>query len=184
MYVFLQMNTGGVRLSNHSVGLCYNRRVKKVLPNDQKWKTDHLEGTTGNAGWVTFYQATGAIMPKKFYDRLREYYQMVGEVLRGEAKASAIFPNASDIGDRRERIYAEFLRNHLPASCNILFGGFLFNIDGDESKQLDLIISSGTSPQYKMAESNSDGKAFSCIEGCLGVVSVKSTLDSKQLFYP
>lgn len=121
-------------------------------------------------------------MPKKFYDRLRDYYQKVGEVLRGEAEASAIFPNASDIGAHRERVYAEFLRNHLPASCSIMYGGFLFNIEGDESKQLDLIISCSTSPQYKMAESNSEGKSFSCIEGCLAVVSVKSTLDTKQLF--
>ncbi|MFK7778143.1 MAG: hypothetical protein QM501_08485 [Gimesia sp.] len=120
-------------------------------------------------------------MPKNFYQRLREYYEHVGEALRGEASASAIFPNSSDVGAHRERIYAEFLQNHLPSSCNIMYGGFLFNIDGDESKQLDLIISNSTSPQYKMADRDSGGKSFACIEGCLAVVSVKSTLDTKQL---
>lgn len=121
-------------------------------------------------------------MPKKFYDRLREYYQKVGEVLRGGADASSIFPNAPDVGAHRERIYAEFLRNHLPSSCNVIYGGFLFNIEGEESKQVDLIISSSTSPQYKMADTDSAGKSFSCIEGCLAVVSVKSKLDTKQLY--
>ena len=120
-------------------------------------------------------------MPKPFFDRLRAYYLNVGEVLRGEAGAASIFPNTTDIGMERERVYAEFLRTHLPASCNVLYGGFLFNLEGDESKQLDLIVTNDVSPQYNLNNEDGQAKTFGCIEGCIAVASIKSTLDTTQL---
>lgn len=62
-------------------------------------------------------------MPNEFYIRLKKYYTKVGEVLRGEADIASIFPNPTDIGMSRERVYAEFLRSHLPSCCNVLYGG-------------------------------------------------------------
>ena len=73
-------------------------------------------------------------MAKPFYNRLKNYFEKVGEVLRGEAEVSSIFPNTSDIGVSRELIYAEFLKQHVPSKCNIFLGGFLFGKDGTESK--------------------------------------------------
>ena len=80
-------------------------------------------------------------MPKDFYTRLRSYYKKVGEVLRGDADAASIFPNTSEIGIARELVYAEFLRNHAPSKCNVFLGGFLFHLDGTESKQLENRVS-------------------------------------------
>lgn len=120
-------------------------------------------------------------MPRPFYERLKEYYSTVGEVLRGEADAASIFPNSTDIGMSRERTYAEALRLHLPSSCNVLFGGFLFDQDGKESKQLDILITDDSSLQFNFRNPDGSGKSFACIDGCVGVVSVKSNLDSTEL---
>jgi hypothetical protein len=116
-----------------------------------------------------------------FHARLRNYYQKVAEVLRGEADAASIFPNSSDIGVSRERIYATFLRQHAPSKCNVFLRGFLFHLDGTESKQLDVIVTTDTAPRYDFHNSDGGGKSFSPVEGTLGVASIKSTLDKAQL---
>lgn len=120
-------------------------------------------------------------MTPPFFERLKKYYASIGSVLRGEADASAIFPNAGDIGTSRERIYAEILRSHLPSSCNVLFGGFLFGQDGTESKQIDILVTEESSMQYNFLTKGDQGKSFACVDGCIAVVSVKSNLDSTRL---
>ena len=121
-------------------------------------------------------------MVAPFYNRLKNYYQAVGGVLRGEAAVASIFPNATDVGMERERIYAEFLKAHLPPNCNVLFGGFLFNLSGDESKQIDLIVTYASCPQFNFTGAlPGQGKSFACVEGTLAVVSLKSNLTSPDL---
>lgn len=116
-----------------------------------------------------------------FHTRLRDYYLKVAEVLRGDAEAAAVFPNSTDIGVSRERLYADFLRHHAPSKCNVFLGGFLFHIDGTESKQLDVIVTTDTAPRYNFHNRDGGGKSFSPVEGTLGVASIKSTLDKAQL---
>jgi hypothetical protein len=120
-------------------------------------------------------------MERSFYSRLKLYYQKVGTVLRGEAEVASIFPNPTDKGITRENVYAEFLRSHLPTSCNVFFGGFVFGLNGDESKQIDLIITNDICPQYNFQNRDGQGKTFACIDGTLAVVSIKSNLDAKEL---
>lgn len=120
-------------------------------------------------------------MAKPFFNRLRSYYENVGKVLRGEADVASVFPNTIDIGASRELIYAEFLKLHAPSKCNVNLGGFLFGDDGSESKQLDIIISTDTAPQYNFHNPEGKGKTFGPVEGCLGVASIKSTLNMEQL---
>jgi len=121
-------------------------------------------------------------MAQTFFDRLRSYYLKVAEVLRGEADAAAVFANTTDIGMSRELAYAEFLKQHAPSKCNVFLGGFLFDDDGAESRQLDIIITTDTAPRFNFHNSDGSGKSFSPVEGTLGVVSVKSTLDMAELF--
>lgn len=116
-----------------------------------------------------------------FHERLRNYYQKVAEVLRGEADAASVFPNTTDIGVSRERIYGDFLRQHAPSKCNVFLGGFLFHMDGTESKQLDVIVTTDTTPRYDFHNRDGGGKSFSPVEGTLGVASIKSMLDKNQL---
>ena len=117
-----------------------------------------------------------------FYTRLQKYYLDVARVLRGEASAASIFPNSSDIGVAREQIYAAFLRQHAPSKCNVFLGGFLFHKDGSESKQMDVIITTDTAPRFNFHNPVETGKAFSPVEGTIGVASIKSKLDKNQLF--
>ena len=118
-------------------------------------------------------------MPEPFFTRLKNYYQDVAKVLRGEADASNIFPNSSDKGFMRENIYAEFLRQHAPSKCNVFLGGYLFDEDGNESRQMDIIITTDTTPRYDLHNKGGSGTSFSPVEGSLGVASIKSMLDKK-----
>jgi Domain of unknown function (DUF6602) len=120
-------------------------------------------------------------MAGPFFKRLRDYYEKVGEVLRGEAAAATIFPNSIDIGTSRERIYAEFLRQHSPSKCNVFYGGFLFDEVGNESKQIDVIITTDTCPQFNFHNPDGEGKTFTCVEGTLACASIKSFLDKAQI---
>jgi len=120
-------------------------------------------------------------MTTPFFERLKEYFSRVGEILKGKAELASIFPNAPDIGTSRERVYAEVLRQHLPNSCTVSFGGFLFDMEGNESKQIDLIILNDVSLQFNFHNPDGQGKAFACIDGCIAVVSIKSTLDRDKL---
>ena len=117
-------------------------------------------------------------MPETFFERLRAYYANAAAVLRHEAEASTIFPNPTDIGTSREQNYAAMLKLHLPSNCNVLFGGFLFGRDGIESKQIDILITDGYSLRFRFPTSGEPSKSFACIDGCVSVISVKSTLDS------
>lgn len=121
-------------------------------------------------------------MTQNFFNRLRTYYTKVAEVLRGEADAASVFANTTDIGMSRELAYAEFLKQHAPSKCNVFLGGFLFDDDGTESKQLDIIITTDTAPRFNFHNKDGSGKSFSPVEGTLGVVSVKSKLDQAELF--
>lgn len=120
-------------------------------------------------------------MAGQFFPRLRAYYLDVAAVLRGEAKAASIFPNTTDIGMSRERVYAEFLRQHAPSKCNVFFGGFLFGEDGSESAQLDVLVTTDTTPRFNFHNKDGQGKSFSPVEGTLAVASIKSTLNKNEL---
>jgi hypothetical protein len=120
-------------------------------------------------------------MPQSFYARLKQYYIKIGAVLRGEADAASIFPNTTDVGISRENVYVEFLKMHLPSSCNVSLGGFLFNLEGKESNQIDVIVTNDVAPQFNFHNRDGSGKTFACIEGCVAVASIKSNLNSGEL---
>lgn len=121
-------------------------------------------------------------MAQEFFIRLKDYYRKVAEVLRGDAETASIFPNTTDIGQSRELFYAKFLRSHAPSKCNVFLGGFLFHDGtGAESKQMDVIVTTDTTPQFYFPNIGNAGKSFSPVEGTLAVASIKSTLDNKQL---
>lgn len=120
-------------------------------------------------------------MADEFFKRLRQYYLDVAAVLRGDSAVASIFPNTTDIGMSRERVYAEFLRHHAPSKCNVFFGGFLFGCDGSESGQLDVIATTDTTPRYDFQNRGREGKSFAPVDGTLGVASIKSNLNKAEL---
>lgn len=120
-------------------------------------------------------------MAKGFFERLGSYYDNVAKVLKGEADVASIFPNTSDIGISREKVYVDFLIRHAPSKCNVFLGGFLFGANGSESRQLDVLITTDTAPRFNFFSADGNGKSFAPVDGCIGVASVKSTLDKAQL---
>ena len=117
----------------------------------------------------------------RFFLRLREYWESVGTALRGESSIASVFPNASDIGVSRERLYVEFLRAHLPAFCTVALGGFAFGSDGSESRQIDVLVASGASLRFDFLNKDGAGKSFACVDGLVAAVSLKSRLDGAAL---
>jgi len=120
-------------------------------------------------------------MVSAFQERLQAYFSDVSTALRSQSAAASIFPNATDIGTSRERVYVEFLRTCLPSACNVNLGGFLFDADGNESKQIDVIVTTDTCPQFNFHNKDGQGKTFSCIDGTLAVASLKSNLNRATL---
>lgn len=92
-----------------------------------------------------------------------------------------MFAGRADIGGSRERVYAEFLRQHAPSKCNVFLGGFLFDLAGAESKQLDVIVTTDTAPRFNLHNRDGSGKAFSPVAGTLAVASIKTYLDHLRL---
>lgn len=121
-------------------------------------------------------------MPNNIFSRLRKYYLDVARVLKDGSGAASIFPNKPDIGGSREKIYAEFLRQHVPSKCNVFLGGFVFAESGEESNQIDIIITTDTTPCFNFFNNNNEGKSFSPVEGTLSIISIKSTLTKDALF--
>jgi hypothetical protein len=115
-----------------------------------------------------------------FYARLSDYYDRIGKVLRGEAEAASVFGHAGDIGHAREAVYLKFLQNHAPKQCDVFMGGKLFGINGEESKQMDVIVTAQSCLQFKFLGPTAT-KFFTCVDGTLAVASVKSHLGATEL---
>ena len=117
-----------------------------------------------------------------FTERFRLYLLSLVQVLRGEESAAKVFANATDNGQSKEGALRDILSYHIPISCNIFLGGFLFNLAGDESKQLDIIITDSQSLNFNLHNKGGDGKSFACIDGCISVISSKSYLNKNETF--
>jgi len=120
-------------------------------------------------------------MPAPFHERLRKYLCDIVAVLRDEQSVASVFPNTTDIGQTKERVIAEILRLHIPKSCSAFLGGFAFNLQGEESKQLDVLVTDAQSLSYNLPNRDGIGKSFTCVDGMIAVVSVKSNLNAAEL---
>lgn len=114
-------------------------------------------------------------------ERLKSHYLSLGRVLLEQSGAASVFPNTTDNGMLRERVYSEFLKEHLPSTCHTFLGGYVFNSDGLESRQMDIIVTSGSAIQFGFLSSDAGGKSFALIENSVGVCSIKANLNSKEL---
>ena len=121
-------------------------------------------------------------MAQEFTHRLKGYMNGIIKALNGQADASTIFPNTTDNGQSKERVFGDIIKQHAPASCSVFQGGFLFNLDGGESNQVDLIVTDNSSLKFDMFIRNGEGKAFACIDGAIAAISVKSQLSKHDLF--
>lgn len=81
----------------------------------------------------------------------------------------------------REDTLLDFLNRHTPKRCASIKGGFIFDHLGNRSKQIDIIITSDSTLQFRSTLSNTYGKSFNCIEGCYAAISVKTKLTKNAL---
>jgi hypothetical protein len=103
------------------------------------------------------------------------------EADRLDKEKETIFDNRPDRGDLREDAVLDFLKRHLPNRCVGIKGGFIFDHLGNRSKQIDIIITSDSTLQFRSTLSNTYGKSFNCIEGCYAAISVKTKLTKSAL---
>ena len=93
-----------------------------------------------------------------------------------EAKRS-LLSNPADIGKAVEGIYLEFLRQHAPAVCDILQGGYVFDVEGHRSQQMDIIVHSANTHRFR----DSSGQACATLEGTVADIEVTSFLDKRKV---
>jgi len=97
-------------------------------------------------------------------ERLINYFEAVSKVLDSQMAASDVFPNTTDKGTSREDFFEEFLRHHAPSRCEVVKGGYIFDSDNRESKQIDLLVINDAAVRF----TPSGGKSFNAVEACLG----------------
>jgi uncharacterized protein DUF6602 len=117
---------------------------------------------------------------RDFFLALLDHFQDCANTLASEARGDRIFPNTSDSGSERENDLFKFLNNHIPFRCKVIKGGFIFDSNGNESDQIDLIITNDLTLQFRKSENDKE-KSFNCIEGCYAAISVKSYLNKEGL---
>src|SRR3989344_678269 len=111
---------------------------------------------------------------------LIDYFQTEADDLDNVFNKNKRFTNA-DAGDLRENALLDFLSHHIPSRTRISKGGYLFDSNGNKSKQIDLLVTNNLTLQFSQS-SELSRKIFNCIEGCVAAVSVKTNLD-KNSFY-
>ncbi len=118
-------------------------------------------------------------MSENAYSDLAKYYGALAEQLASEARQADLLRNPTAIGTDREEIYRRFLERHVPKSCEVFRGGYIFDLSGNRSKQIDVIVTSGTTPRFEMGSGN---QAIAPLEGTLAIAEVKSNLNKKTLY--
>ena len=117
-------------------------------------------------------------MKNRVFADIATYLEAVSEQLNSESRQAGLLENTSVVGGDREEIYRRFLERHLPRSCEVFRGGYVFDIEGRASWQIDVIVASGGSPRFEMG---SGRLAIATIEGTAAIAEIKSKLDKVEL---
>ena len=117
-------------------------------------------------------------MSSDVFDDLKNYYVSLAKELTSQASQAGLLKNPTGIGTEREEVYLTFLKRHLPKMCDIFLGGYVFDLQGNKSSQIDVIVTGGNIPRFRMAT----GERFLApLEGTVAVAEVKSKLDKANL---
>ena len=116
-------------------------------------------------------------MSENAFSDLAKYYGALAEQLASEAKQADLLRNPTAVGTDREEVYRRFLERHVPRLCEVFRGGYVFNLEGVRSRQVDVIVTAGTTPRFEMGSGN---QAIAPLEGTVAVAEVKSNLNKKH----
>ena len=98
-------------------------------------------------------------------------------ILNERAAKRSLLDNPADIGKAVEGIYLGFLKQHVPALCDILQGGYVFDVVGRRSRQMDIIVHSANTHRFR----DSSGQACATLEGTVADIEVTSFLDRRKI---
>lgn len=118
-------------------------------------------------------------MAEDVFARLKAHYSSVAEDLISQAKQAGLLENTTAVGTEREELYRDFLERHVPKQCDVFLGGYIFDMEGNQSKQIDVIVTGGNTPRFRLP----GGKRFIApLEGTIAVAEIKSRLDQARLY--
>lgn len=114
------------------------------------------------------------------FPNLLDHFQGEANKLAFAISVTQIQAHNPVMGSQREDNLLEFLNRYIPTRCKINKGGFVFDLLGEKSKQIDLLITSDKTLQFNTSTQDLS-QSFNCIEGCICAISVKTTLDRNGL---
>ena len=109
---------------------------------------------------------------------LKRHYASVAEELRARAQQAGLLDNPTGVGTEREEVYRGFLERHLPKVCDVFLGGYLFDRKGKSSAQIDVIVTTGNTPRFRMPSGN---RHIAPLEGSIAAAEIKSRLNKESL---
>ena len=116
-------------------------------------------------------------MASDVFDHLTQHYAAVAEELRLKAQQAGLLSNSTAVGTEREEVYRTFLARHLPKTCDVFLGGYLFDLNGESSAQIDVIVTTNNTPRFQM----SGGRHIAPLEGSIAAAEIKTRLDKDSL---
>lgn len=117
-------------------------------------------------------------MSTDVFSDLKGYYIQVAKNLIAESEQAALLVNSTGVGTEREEVYRKFLKRHLPKSCDAFLGGYVFDLKGNASKQIDVIVTSTNTPIFQLSNQT---RSIAPLEGTIAVAEIKSKLDGESL---
>ena len=117
-------------------------------------------------------------MKRDVFGDLKEYYSSVAIELSGRARQAGLLQNPTGVGTEREEVYRTFLERHLPKICDVFLGGYVFDLQGNSSSQMDVIVTGGKAPRFRLPAGN---HYIAPVEGTIAIAEIKSRLDRDSL---
>ena len=117
-------------------------------------------------------------MKPDVFDHLKDHYISIARELNSQASQAGLLTNPTGVGTEREEVYRAFLERHLPKMCDVFLGGYVFDLSGISSAQIDVIVTSGNTPRFRMS---SGSRYIAPLEGTIAVAEIKSHLNKDTL---
>ena len=112
------------------------------------------------------------------FDDLKNHFKAMAIELKSKGEQASVFAHTSDTGTEREEAYRTFLERHFPKICDVFLGTYIFDMNGNKSSQMDVIVTDGHTPRFVMPDGS---KYIAPLEGSLAAVEVKSNLDKESI---
>ena len=117
-------------------------------------------------------------MKPDVFAHLKDHYISIARELNSQASQAGLLTNPTGVGTEREEVYRAFLERHLPKMCDVFLGGYVFDLRGNASAQIDVIVTSGNTPRFRMSSGN---RHIAPLEGTIAVAEIKSHLNKDTL---